>query len=100
VRARKLKGRFMGLLDEAQIHLVPVLLGQDRRLFGDLAAQHIELEKTRVIDSPSRHTLEIPCREVRRPRRGGIRRFSASRVSDFPALTDALARGRSCDLSR
>jgi dihydrofolate reductase len=41
-----------GLLDEIQIHLVPVLLGEGRRLFDDLAAEPIELERTRVIESP------------------------------------------------
>ncbi len=41
-----------GLLDEIQIHLVPLLLGGGRRLFDRLAVQHIELEKTRVIESP------------------------------------------------
>ncbi|HEX5966868.1 MAG TPA: dihydrofolate reductase family protein [Intrasporangium sp.] len=33
-----------GLLDEIQIHLVPVLLGEGRRLFEHLGAEHIELE--------------------------------------------------------
>jgi dihydrofolate reductase len=37
-----------GLLDELQIHLVPVVLGQGRRLFG---AARIELELTRVLDA-------------------------------------------------
>ena len=40
------------LLDELQIHLVPVLLGDGRRLFGDTGTQHIELECTRMIQSP------------------------------------------------
>ena len=40
-----------GLLDEFQIHLVPVLLGGGRRLFDHAAAPDIELERTRVIDS-------------------------------------------------
>ena len=40
-----------GLLDEIQIHLVPVLLGGGKRLL-DSIGKHIELEKTRVIDSP------------------------------------------------
>lgn len=39
-----------GVLDEIEIHLVPVLLGQGRRLFDNLAAEHIELERTRVLD--------------------------------------------------
>jgi dihydrofolate reductase len=41
-----------GLLDEVNIHLVPVLLGQGRRLFEQSAGQTIELECTRVIASP------------------------------------------------
>jgi len=39
-----------GVLDELEISVVPVLLGQGRRLFGDLAPEHIELERTRVIE--------------------------------------------------
>jgi dihydrofolate reductase len=42
-----------GLLDELQIHLVPVLLGNGRRLFEPMGPDRIELEPTRVIDSPS-----------------------------------------------
>jgi dihydrofolate reductase len=41
-----------GLLDEIQIHLVPVLLGEGRRLFEHLGTEQIELETTRVIESP------------------------------------------------
>ena len=40
-----------GLLDEIQIHLVPVLLGEGRRLFDHIGTEHIELEGTRVIES-------------------------------------------------
>ena len=40
-----------GVLDELQIHLVPVLLGGGRRLFDVLPAE-IELEVVRVIDTP------------------------------------------------
>jgi len=39
-----------GVLDELEIHLVPVLLGQGRRLFEDLDPEHIELERTRVVE--------------------------------------------------
>jgi len=39
-----------GLLDELEIHLIPVLLGQGRRLFDHLSADHIELERTRVLE--------------------------------------------------
>ena len=39
-----------GVLDELEIHLIPVLLGQGRRLFDNLDPEHIELERTRVLD--------------------------------------------------
>jgi dihydrofolate reductase len=39
-----------GVLDELQIHLIPVLLGEGRRLFEHLGAEHIELERTRVLE--------------------------------------------------
>lgn len=41
-----------GLLDELQIHLIPVLLGQGRRLFENLPADHIELDLLRASDGP------------------------------------------------
>lgn len=39
-----------GVLDELQIHLIPVLLGDGRRLFEHLGADHIELEPIRVVE--------------------------------------------------
>jgi dihydrofolate reductase len=39
-----------GVLDELEIHLVPVLFGQGRRLFDNLDPEHIELERTRVLE--------------------------------------------------
>ena len=41
-----------GLLDEIHIDLVPVLLGTGIRLFDDLDAKPIELERIRVIEAP------------------------------------------------
>ena len=41
-----------GVLDEVEVHLVPVLLGDGRRLFDYLGSDHIELDLTRVIDAP------------------------------------------------
>jgi dihydrofolate reductase len=40
-----------GVLDELQIHQIPVLFGRGRRLFEGLP-ERIELEITRVIDTP------------------------------------------------
>ena len=39
-----------GLLDELEIHLIPVLVGQGRRLFDNLDPEQIELERTRVLE--------------------------------------------------
>ena len=39
-----------GVLDELELHVVPVLFGQGRRLFDGLPAQQIELERTRVLE--------------------------------------------------
>ena len=41
-----------GLLDELQLHVVPLLLGAGTRLFDRLESAPIQLDKTRVIDSP------------------------------------------------
>jgi dihydrofolate reductase len=40
-----------GVLDELQIHQIPVLLGGSRRLF-DMLPSSVELEIVRVIDTP------------------------------------------------
>jgi dihydrofolate reductase len=42
-----------GLLDEVQIHVAPVLLGGGVRLFEQLGAGAVQLEGTRVIESPA-----------------------------------------------
>src|SRR2546423_13759230 len=42
----------LGLLDEIQIHLVPVLLGGGVRLFDHLGAGAVELELLRAVDAP------------------------------------------------
>ena len=39
-----------GLLDEIQLHLVPVLLGDGIRLFDQTGADSLKLERTRVIE--------------------------------------------------
>ena len=42
-----------GLLDQLQIHLVSILLGDGIRLFDDPGLAGVELARTRVVDSPA-----------------------------------------------
>jgi dihydrofolate reductase len=42
-----------GLLDEINLHLVPILLGDGIRLFEGLNPEEIELRKTASIDTPA-----------------------------------------------
>jgi dihydrofolate reductase len=39
-----------GVLDELELHVIPVLFGQGRRLFEGLAPEQIELERTRILE--------------------------------------------------
>src|ERR687891_443109 len=39
-----------GVLDELEIHVIPVLFGQGRRLFDNLDPEQIELERTRILE--------------------------------------------------
>ena len=39
-----------GVLDELELHLIPVLFGRGRRLFEGLAAEQIELQRTRILE--------------------------------------------------
>lgn len=41
-----------GLIDEIRIHLVPAILGDGIRLFETIGPEQIELELTKVIESP------------------------------------------------
>ena len=65
-----------GVLDELQLHVVPLLLGRGRRLFDNLATEHIELERTRVLEGEGGVThlryRVARCSEVQRqtPRPG------------------------------
>jgi dihydrofolate reductase len=41
-----------GLLDEIQVHLVPVILGKGTRLFGATEQEQVQLVRTREMESP------------------------------------------------
>ncbi|MDT7578801.1 MAG: hypothetical protein QOK35_61 [Pseudonocardiales bacterium] len=51
-----------GLLDEIQLQLVPVLLGQGRLLFTDLPPEHVELDLVRAVDGPDVQHLRYRIR--------------------------------------
>lgn len=53
-----------GLLDEMELHLVPVLLGQGRRLFEDLPPDHVELELLRALDGSGVQHLRYRVRSA------------------------------------
>ena len=50
-----------GLLDEIQLHLVPVLLGVGLRLFDHTGGQSLHLERTRVIEGAGVTHLRFRC---------------------------------------
>ena len=39
-----------GVLDELELHVIPVLFGQGRLLFEGLAPEQVELERTRILE--------------------------------------------------
>jgi dihydrofolate reductase len=41
-----------GLLDEMEIHLIPVILGEGRPLFATLGPDHTELALVRALEAP------------------------------------------------
>ena len=69
-----------GQLDELELHVVPVLLGQGRRLFDNLPAEHIELDLIRQLTTPDVEELTQRVTHLRyRVRRSG--------TPDSPGLT-------------
>jgi dihydrofolate reductase len=53
-----------GVLDEIEISVIPVLLGQGRRLFDNHAPEHVALERTRVLQGDGGVT-HLHCRVKR-----------------------------------
>ncbi len=51
-----------GLLDEMELQLMPVLLGQGRRLFEDMPPDHVELDLLRALDGPGVQHLRYRVR--------------------------------------
>lgn len=51
-----------GLVDELELHVVPVLLGAGRRLFEDLPPEHVELDLVRALDGPAVQHLHYRVR--------------------------------------
>lgn len=48
-----------GLVDELQIGIVPVLLGDGLRFFTHLGSEQVELESMEIIESPTRTDIRF-----------------------------------------
>jgi dihydrofolate reductase len=53
-----------GLLDAMELQLMPVLLGQGRRLFENMPPDHVELELIRDLDAPGVQHLRYRVRKA------------------------------------
>ncbi len=81
-----------GLLDEIQIHLVPVLLGDGTRLFDQIGGERVELERTRLIESPVVTHLRFRVVTSQTPRSTPGRPTSPNDPGPGDALGGALGR--------
>jgi len=52
----------VGLLDEMELQVIPVLLGQGRRLFENMPPHHVELQLVRAVDGPGVQHLRYRVR--------------------------------------
>lgn len=50
-----------GQLDELELYVVPVVLGQSRLLFGGLEPEHVELDLVRALQAPACSTCATGC---------------------------------------
>ncbi|MGV9412391.1 alpha/beta fold hydrolase [Nocardia sp. NPDC003693] len=79
-----------GLVDELHIHIAPVLLGRGVRLFDNLPAGIVELERYRVLDSADATHLafRIPRRDA-----GGDESGAPASTGAVPETTSAATTG-------
>ena len=89
-----------GMLDELQIHQIPVLFGGGRRLFEPLPSR-VELEIVRVIDTPeATHIRHRVRRLVGRSSQQAERQSLTSRWMPAASGSTAQLRVEPCGLSR
>src|ERR687891_197792 len=55
------------VLDEIELHVIPVLFGQGRRLFEGLAPEQIELQRTRILEGGKHRESGDRCQPVHGP---------------------------------
>jgi dihydrofolate reductase len=74
-----------GLLDELELHFVPVLLGGGARLFDNLGGAEIRLEQVRGGRGARRHARHVPRAEMNGVARGAGQPICSARATMMPA---------------